>query len=199
MSSLGLSVRVTRSGDTRALAQLQATLEPAQRNRLAGAAAEVEFRKNFFGLNGTRANALGGTRTRFYQRAAGATTSAAVAEGAVITVAQQGIRQRYLGGEIKPGPGKQWITLPAIAQAYGQRAGRFNDLRFVLVRKGGNALAMLVRGGGVGPSGPVRPQVVFWLKKSVTQRPDSAVIPRPDVLRSAISTRLIRAATRRTL
>lgn len=89
-----------------------------------GGAVQREFQDHLRRLDAQRPNQLGGVRTHFYGDAAQATFFAVTNDGATVTVAQQGFRQRVLGGTIRPVRSK-WLTIPARAEAHGKRAGKF--------------------------------------------------------------------------
>src|SRR6266700_2185399 len=100
-----------------ALSELQlAGVKPA-----IGRAVARLVQQHFLRLNRSRANPLGGTRTNFYAQAARHTRFQVTSGGVRLTVDQVGIRQRLQGGQILPRHAA-YLTLPAIAQAYGRRA-----------------------------------------------------------------------------
>lgn len=195
---VALTLRIVRTaGDPDGAKRLAAALQPPVINRVVADSGVSLFRDHFFKLNAERPNKLRGKRTNFYADAARGTSGTVLPDGALVSVNQVGIRQRWKGGTIRPGPGKQWITIPARTEAYGRRAGAFNDLRFVLFRKNGNALAALVRNDSTKlkrkrdrktgvvslvSGGEQGGEILYWLKKSVTQRPDPSVVPLPDVI-----------------
>lgn len=167
---------------------------------LAGEAVAQLFRRNFIALNGSRANDMGGKRTNFYARAAKATDFVRTSTGIELIVDLQGVRQRVLGGEIHPVNAK-FLAIPARAEAYGRSPREFNNLRFAVLPRGGPVLieaeASRVKIGKQRKDGSRKVQnkgetgglVMFWLKRSVTQRPDPTVIP----VRSAIYAEVIKA------
>ena len=158
----------------------------AQSVRPAIGAAVVElFQQNFRSLPDNKQD---WPTTNFWERAVRATNYDVAAENININVNQQGVRQRLEGGTINP-VNSAWLTIPARAEAYGRRAGEFNNLHFVFFR---SDLAALVenesqdvkfgrkkkdgtrtvtageeRGGGI----------FYWLKKSVSQAANPNVIP----------------------
>jgi hypothetical protein len=153
------------------------------------------FQKHFFALDSSRANGLGGQRTHFYADAAKATSSEGTESEAIITVAQQGIRQRRFGGTIKARPGS-WLTIPARAEAYGRRAREFHDLHFVKLKNGN---AMLIAGGATGLTGKFNKKgeaierggseegvVMYWLVPSITQDADPSVLPTETEVRDIV-------------
>lgn len=182
--SVGVKVTVERiSGDPASAARLAAALAPARLNTVIGGAAEVAIRGHFFALNGQRPNRLGGTRTQWWRRAGELTSHTVVEDGAVVSVAQRGVRLHLLGGEVRPGPGKEWVTIPAAAESHGLPPARFNDLRFVPL---GPKLAALVRKDQGTAKGEL-PPVLYWLKRSVTRDPDATVLPSDETMSAAIT------------
>lgn len=150
-----------------------------------GAAVVELFQQNFRSLPD---NKHGWPTTNFWERAVRATNYEVLVEDININVNQQGVRQRLEGGKIAA-VNSTWLTIPARQEAYGRRASEFQNLHFVFFR---NDLAALVenessdvkfgrhkkdgtrtvtageeRGGGI----------FYWLKKSVTQAANPAVIP----------------------
>ena len=146
------------------------------------------------------------TGVHFYGGAARSVQVPQVAgDDVTVAVNQEGVAQRYYGGTITAGSngsGKKWITIPAIPAALGRRAGDFTNLKFVFFKgKGGSDdLAALVsedpnkakyktgpnakkeRGARLVPREDGKLPVVFWLKRSVTQKADPSVIPDEETL-----------------
>jgi len=185
MSGLAIEISI-RDTATLALRALKAGIKPARLQRPAGAAVTQLFRNHFTALNAARANQMGGTRTNFYAGAARSTSWQPVPDGLVIAVNKQGIRQRFFGGTINAKPGKA-LTIPADPAAYGKRAREFNNLH-VAIFKGstGNAIGALFTNAatnisigkrGVKAKSSTIERVMYWLVKSVTQRPDPTVLP----------------------
>lgn len=194
---MALTLEYDVSGLFEATRDMEARIKALQGARLnvqIGRGVANLFRDHLFKLNGQRANALGGKRTNFYSDAAKATHSSGNDSEAVVTISQQGIRQRLLGGTIRPTGGKKYLTIPARAEAYGRRAGEFQDLQFVKLK---NGTAMLIAGGGTGlklnskgeavtRKGFEEGLVMFWLVPSVVQRPDRSVLPSDEAIYAAI-------------
>lgn len=153
-------------------------------------------------LDAERPNELGGQRTHFYAKAGKSASYQITDTGATVSINKEGIAQRYFGGEIRPGPGKKYLTIPARAEAHGRRAGEFNNLQVLFGRNGPYALAerenttFAFRKGKRGKPGrdiwgkPERDiserllyrqthggGIFYWLVKSVTQQPDPSVLP----------------------
>jgi hypothetical protein len=166
-------------------------LAPEKINPVLGRAAVNLTRNHLFRLNGERANRLGGKRTNFYAQAARGTSFELTPTGFVQSVNQVGIGQRYFGGTITPKGGKKYLTIPMRAEAYGKRAGEFNNLRFAMVPGIGPALVETEatslrktrsKKGGVSTTrfksaGEVGGGVMFRLVRKVTQQADPSVMP----------------------
>jgi hypothetical protein len=186
--SVALSIDLSENV-SRALDGLQLGLRAERLHPVLGRAGVNLLRDHFFALDRARPNQLGGRRTHFYAQAARGTHFQSQPDAVVLSVNQVGIRQRLLGGIIRPGPGKTFLTIPARAEAHGRRAREFNDLEFVVIPGVGPALvearrtevrigrrrkdgsrrvtALGERGGGV----------MYWLKRFVVQEPDPTVLP----------------------
>lgn len=153
----------------------------------------------------------------YYLQAARSVTARAGGTGlALVTVTQTGFNQRLHGGPIVPGPGKQYLTIPAAPESYGKRAGEFkNELHFALaldengslrpalVRRASTAFSFVRRkqkDGSVKVSvkpGELREgKVLFWLVRRVNQRPDPSVLPAGPLMQAkaieAMNTRILR-------
>lgn len=157
-----------------------------QVNPVIGEAVTLLFQKH---LRGLPSNKKGYPTTHFWQRAVRATFPTVLADGVMITISQQGIRQRYYGGDIKPGAGKSYLTLPANPAAYGHTAREFN-LKFAFVDDGGFQRPALVaqrsvasqvtqtRNGKFKHTADELGVVVFyWLVRQVHQEPNPDILP----------------------
>ena len=187
-------------GITAALRNVDRAARSSQLRAVMGAAVALALVANFERLDAERHK--NETGVRFYAGAARSVQRPQVSgDDVVVAVNQEGVAQRYYGGTITAGSngsGKKWLTIPAIPAALGYRAGRFANLRFVFFK--GKDLAALVsddpnklkykggsnakkeRGVRLVPREDGRLQVVFWLKRSVTQKADPSVIPDEDTL-----------------
>lgn len=191
---LDLTDTVTPTG--RAVA---GALAPKQLNPIIGRSAVGTFRKHLFEVNRTRPNALGGTRTGFYASAARGTSFALVGDSVVVTVSSVGIRQRVLGGTIRPKTAK-FLTIPVAPEAHGKRAREFGSLVLVF-GPGGRPIALATPEANVtvfrkkrgtqeriGKSlGKRAGTILFRLVKSVTQRPDPTVIPNVAAVQAGVA------------
>lgn len=139
--------------------------------------AETLTRQHLTVLAGTRhktASRLGAQPSGHLARAAESVISEGTDQAAVVSVVSPGLRRAFGPMTIVPRNGAKYLTIPAAAESYNRRAGSFNDLR-VQVFKGGSLLA-LVRDGKDG----ARAQVLYWLKKSVSQPQDRTLLPADD-------------------
>lgn len=199
--SLGITIDFTDPAKLPPLLRLGDAVRRPEIRKVMGAGIADALRDHFASLDNARANQMGGKRTHFYGQVRNAVQQPELVGGDGIKVAinHVGIAQRYFGGTIKPRE-KQWLAIPARAEAYGNRPGRFNDLHFVFFRRG---LAALVQNeqtslggrvrGSVTPTGRRKGQttgggVFYWLKKEVTQKKDSSVLPSEETLTQAALT-----------
>lgn len=195
---MSLAVNMTTSGPAlRFLTQVTQSLQSGALNQRVGGVAQRLVKQHLTRLIASRPNRLGGKSTRFYEKAANATTFTATPSGVLITIAKQGMRQRFSGGVITPVNAK-YLTIPATPAAHGKRAGGFGDLKFAIVPGRGPALVrtsdVFKATGKVRKDGTRKQQrvasageVVFWLRKRITQRPDPTVIPNAQDFTAAIS------------
>ncbi len=206
---MSVAVNVTSSGPAaRLLAQVTSQLQPSRLLPRVGGIAQRLTQRHLRRLDRERPNQLGGRRTNFYGKAARGTFFTVAPEGVVVTVGQQGMRQRFAGGVITPVKAR-FLTIPATAEAHGKRAGEFSDLKFAVIPGQGLALvrrqatqtkvvktkqlgrfkaaditnaSLQTTGGGL--------EVIFWRRKRVTQRPDPTVIPDAAAYGTAIASDL---------
>jgi len=165
-----------------ALRQLQIDLKGRAVNAVMGSAIVQLFRRHFLALP---PNKRGFPTTHFWRRAADATKFEATHDSVRISVNQTGVRQRFLGGDIHPIRAK-FLTIPAIAETYGHRAGDFSGLKVVRgsfeIYTGRTVSWALVPNDwkpnfwNPGDSSGV----FFWLVRHVSQKPDSTVLPAYD-------------------
>jgi len=97
-------------------------------------------------LRGLGTNERGWPTTNFWARAAKSTSWAPVPEGALISINQIGVRQRWLGGRIEPVNAKA-LAIPISPVSYGHVPADFPGLFLLRTKKG----AYLVQhGAGIG-------------------------------------------------
>lgn len=182
-----------RDNVSASLKSMAAALTPARLNPAIGRAEVILFQKWFQTLP---SNKQGFPTTGFWPAAARATNFNLLGDGVVVSVSKQGVRQRYHGGTIKPTGGRKYLTIPARPEAYGKRAGEFNNLVLAFRREGGQVHAFALvearattvnlkekRRKGATVSDYARSTgggVMFWLVKSVTQKADRNIIPDDD-------------------
>jgi hypothetical protein len=118
--------------------------------------------------------------TGFWKPAAQATQFEALPGGVRISVNQTGVRQRFLGGPIEAVKAG-YLTIPAVAEAYGHRATEFTNLKLF-----GGRSSSTGRGGPVGlklATGASKANstesdgVFYWLVQSVWQEPNPKILP----------------------
>lgn len=167
-------------------------VQSTELKHVVGRAAVNVFKQHLFAQDRNRPNVLGGTRTHFYADAARATHYDLLPDGVRVSVNQVGFLQRVVGGTIKPTASK-YLTIPARAEAHGKRASEFNDLVVVFGRGGqpvalaravqtslritGAATASVLGVKRVAQGEQTGGEILFWLKKEVTQRGDPSVAP----------------------
>jgi len=139
------------------------------------------IRDHFIVIAQTRhdtANRLGAEPSGHWAQAAEKTTFRADSDATTVSINQPGIGRAVHDVTIVPGAGKQWLTIPLIAEAYNQRAYRVPGL-FMPGAKGAKKHVLAKRGA----DGTLR----FWyaLVKSVTQKQDRTLLPSDEELRLA--------------
>lgn len=189
---MAVSIRI-QENVSQMLDSIRASLTDTQLAKAAGVGVQTAVRRNFQTLEG-RPNKQGFPKTHFWNDAAKSTLldlSASSSGRAVVNIDKIGVALQRFGGTIRP-VRKNWLTIPATAEAYGHTASEFIDLKF---RKAGPNLAMLVRSqgisGGLGRAnrkqvqGPTRAeQVMFWLVKSATISAHPDTLPTDEVIQS---------------
>lgn len=181
--SLGLQLQL-KDDATPAFRRLTAGIQRPGVREAMGQAIGGKLRTHLRRLDRERRNKLGGRRTNFYGRAVKAVQKPVVLpNGVSVSINHQGLAQRYFGGDIEP-VNKDWLTIPARAEAYGMPAGEFSDLKFVkfrsdlaaLVQRDQSNLATREEDGG---------GIFYWLVKRVHQEADPSVIPTDQELTAA--------------
>ncbi len=158
---------------------------------------------HFLALNNARHHAWAPGKG-FYADAAKNTEMNVLPDGVEIVTDRPGLRLRIEGGVVKPGKNPSCITgkptkylsIPAIAEAYGRGACTFGGLRFVKFGKADDAPAALVEANPQGAfnlsngkkprvkgiknvkqQGAFSHRVFYWLVKQTTHKPDPTVEP----------------------
>jgi hypothetical protein len=199
--------------------RVQAFMQSDGMRNIVGYEGQRTVREHLQGLDETRANRMGGTRSHYYGSARKATEYFIEGEDVVISVAQVGMRLHFYGGTVEAGKNSsyatgsptKYLTIPAAPEAYGRRASDFPDLIIVWGRGGkpvGLAIAEEANLGSLymavtrSPMLTKRPKttpgkVMFWLKERVTMQADRSVLPTEDELGENIAGRLGKAIARR--
>jgi len=176
----GISIQI-RDSATPALQKLRAEYCTRGAQKVMARAGTNLVQQHLRGLDRTRRNELGGKRSHFYSSAARGTNYLLAEDGIHVQISSIGIAQRYFGGTITPVKGK-FLTIPADPRAYGRRAREFPDLYARFPKKHGTGVGYLYI------AGPKRQlTILYWLVKSVTQRPDPGVLPATNDLGSAMT------------
>lgn len=143
------------------------------------ASAEVLFQRHLVERN-QLPNKNGWPKTNFYGRAAEATFATGDATGATVTVAQEGFRQRYFGGQIVP-VNRRMLAFPVSATSYGHGTSEFvMEVRRLQAAEapGGYAGAYLCAIGTAKAPG----EPLFRLARRVNPQGDPTIIPDDDAI-----------------
>lgn len=148
-------------------------------HELIGARGSEITRSHLVAIAQTRhrsAERLGAAPSGHWAQAAEKTSFTADKEGATISINQPGISRVEHDITVTPGPGKKYLTIPAIAAAYNQRAYRMPDLIAIVRNIQGVRRAIAL--GKVSGKGKERVETVwYWLVKSATQKQDRSLLP----------------------
>jgi hypothetical protein len=158
-------------------------------------------------LRGLGANKRGWPTTNFYPRAAKATNWRPDTEGALISVNQVGMRQRYHGGPISPVK-KRMLAIPISPVSYGHLPSDFKDLVLLRTKKGAylvqygeqvaDATKKKGKRGGPGGGNARRRMAAFLnflfvLRGGVTQKQDHGVLPSHEAMARAAKDAILAA------
>jgi hypothetical protein len=185
----GMSITVDDRQVRQLLRNLEVSLADENVGKVIGRTARNTIKQHLVDYDDAKANKLGGRRTHFYANAARKVEYRTIAGGVEIGIDHTGIAQRFFGGTIKPVNSKL-LTIPANPDAYGRRAGEFNNLELVGSRKNG-FLALVERQSDAIALGPKRKdgsrgikrgkklggRIMFWLVPEAKQKADPNVLP----------------------
>jgi hypothetical protein len=125
-------------------------------------------------------NRLGGTSTGFWMKAIASIKGTSDGNSATVSIPARGVALQYYGGTVRPKAGKKYLTIPACPEAHGKRASEIKGgyeqqewLRTPYGRPFAIAEKIKVNRKGI----QTRGRILFWLKKSVTIRAHSDVLP----------------------
>jgi len=184
---MAFGITVEKSGSLDGAAKFEERVNSVGMSTAIGRGAQ-QYLLAFFGeFDGSRPNRLGGKRTHYFARVAKSTSYEAKPGEVTVSVNEVGIRQRIKGGPIEAQRSK-YLTIPAIAEAYGRRASEFNNLVVAYGKKGPYALqeaqATNIKFGGKRKDGTrgvkserVGGRVFYWLVPRVVQDPDPTLEP----------------------
>lgn len=162
------------------------------------------------------AKALKANYTNYYEGAASGVELliAEHAAGLIFTRGTGMIARAFKASIIKPGNGKKYLTIPAIAEAYGKRAGEFGS-RLKFEPRGKNLGVLVWRTPNMGGTRTVRDStstgpakaatartartaktsssstetravVVFWCVRQIKQKRDRTILPSDKDLRTLV-------------
>lgn len=154
---------------------------PELTQAVAQAVAE-RLRGRFAELDGSRPNKQGWPRQHFWLRVRDSVT---VSPDGSVQVNHPALALRVNGGRLAP-RNVRFLTIPAVAEAYGKRASDFGNLRFGYAADadGGKrpALVEATPGQRVRGAQSEAPRAIFWLAKKADQPPDGSILPGDDEL-----------------
>jgi hypothetical protein len=150
-------------------------------------------------------NKMGWPSTGFWEKAARSVVWEVSHDGVLLSGDQQGLAQRYYGGDIEPLNEGGKLTIPAREEAYGKTASSFNNLKAVYRWVNGHpeAFALVeadatqihygrkLKGGQRDFSTQISGGLVmFWLVRSVHQEGNPNVVPPLDLFMEVIEKRI---------
>jgi hypothetical protein len=136
---MSVSCEIIKNTADAEIAKLVAALDPATIGQAVGPAVAKVMQSHLRGL-GT--NKKDWPSTHFWGRAARATNWALHPDGALVSINQIGVRQRYHGGHISPVKAKA-LAIPISPVSYGHLPSEFPGLFLLKTKKG----AYLVQAG----------------------------------------------------
>ncbi len=129
------------------------------------------------------ANKKGWPRQNFWsERIRNATALTAFDDaGATIVIDDPAMAQKIYGGTIRPGPGKKYLAIPAIAEAYGKSPLQVDGLIPIFGHRGAGTGLLIKKqpGSKIGTAW-------YFLVKSVTQQADAEALPPEAAYRAAL-------------
>lgn len=162
---IDVSIEDAATPSLRALAAAMADRKPL--HAALGKRAETDLRAHFAARE-REPNRRNWPKQHLWARIRTATAMvSADSSGATVAIAHPAMAQKVYGGTITPKEGK-YLTLPAIAAAYGRSPLAVDGLEVFWGRDGGET-----RPRALGKEGTVW----YWLVRSVTQDPDPDALP----------------------
>lgn len=135
------------------------------------------------------ARMLGATPTGHYEKGAAAISMSADATGATVTIPIPGISRAWGDVSIRPGPGKDFLTLPKAAIAYGRKLAEVRALGWKVFRPAAQGSHMTQKSPRryseyqniyLGYKGDEAPTLIYSLVGGVVQRRDPSLMPSLD-------------------
>ena len=124
-----MSISIQISGNAPAhLKDLGEGLSSDDVKKIAGRGVRSLLMDHLKDVDSSHVNKLGGRRTHYFEGAAKSVSFDTTEEGVNVSVKQTGIALHYYGGIVKPTGGRRFLTIPVDPEAYGKRAGEFNNL-----------------------------------------------------------------------
>ena len=117
------------------------------------------------------AHMLGARPTGHYEKGAAAITMTADQSGAEVRIPIPGLRRAWEDVQIRPGPGKQALTLPRAAIAYGRTVAEVRALGWTVFRPKGTNWLMGTKDGDDSAT------LLYTLVGGVVQRRDPSLLP----------------------
>lgn len=174
-------------------------VNPAAMNQIVGRSVTRLVTRHFQTYSAQHPNKLFGKRTNYVAKMGDATSFTADAQGVKIGIAHEGVRLRVEGGTITPKKGK-YLTIPAVAAAYGKRAREFQNLSLMFRRIGGKVRAVALAVTDFTPVGKGTPKkgqkakskssgkVMFWLVRSANIPANRGLLPSDEaIMKEAIN------------
>jgi hypothetical protein len=191
--SVALQINTFERGASDAVRELERELNPTKLSAVYGPRLREQTRDH---LKQLPRNKKGWPSTNFWEQAARATRWEPRGAGVVaIVVDKIGVRQRYMGGPIRPQTAKA-LTIPISPLSYGKTAKDFPGSFILSTRKG--AYIVMYGSADGKPTKPesgrkrartaLRATLIFLFKLSggVDQKPDKGVLPTPAEYRATI-------------
>jgi hypothetical protein len=169
---------------TPAVNNLAASLTPDARNAVTGRAAANCVRQYLFDLESSRPNKNNWPSQHFFAKAARSTEFSSDESGVTVSIHQPGMALQFHGGTVTPVNAKM-LTIPVSPEAYGKRAGEFDNLQIVFGRSTQDGR---IRPIGLAPKSKKgeQPGLYYALVYSATIQPDPTVIPTSQQIASAV-------------
>lgn len=124
--------------------------------------------------------------TGHYEKGAAAITMTADSNGAEVRIPIPGLKRAWEDVQIRPGPGKDFLTLPKAAIAYGRKVAEVRALGWKVFRPAAQGAHMTQKSPRryseyqniyLGYKGDEAPTILYTLVDGVVQRRDPSLLP----------------------